>query len=107
MARPGCPGSLFQQFPTQIIQIQFLLPFQITREKGKHPPVFGADGLGAGQACTIFFYFKNALPAAGHVAVFHAEGPDSTWLAGRNGEAGNIATFAMLYKVRLVQHFHH
>ena len=39
---------LFLQFPPQIVQIPFLLPLQVSGDKGAHPPVFGVNGFDAG-----------------------------------------------------------
>ena len=40
--------SVGQQFFPQIVQIQHLLPLQISGNKGAHPPVFGVYSFGAG-----------------------------------------------------------
>ena len=92
-----------QQFSPQIIRIQLLLPLQIARDNGAHPPALGVDGLGAGQPGASLCRLEDALPGAGHVAVLHGKGPASERLAVCNGKARGVAAFGVRHKMGFVQ----
>ena len=52
-------SPLFLQFIPQIVQIQFLLPLQVARDKGVHPPVLGVNGFGAMEPCAALRRLKD------------------------------------------------
>ena len=95
-----------QQFSPQIIRIQLLLPLQIARDNGAHPPALGVDGLGAGQPGAALRRLEDALPGARHIAVLHGKGPLTERLTGCDRKVGGVAAFGVLHKMGFVQDLH-